>query len=97
MERNCLAVHTKRNKRLSGMWKTFGWCKECETNSMKENFLYRRSENKKLIEYDTLNLTCDSLQKKSIRVFFSCFFRERLIFTELIALCYELSNCLYFP
>src|SRR4051812_22081089 len=39
---------------------SFGWCKECETNSMKENFPYWTSENKnidELIRYTQLNAT----------------------------------------
>ena len=46
---------------------SFGWCKECETNSMKENFLHWTSENKKLdelIQYTQLDATqtCDYLE-----------------------------------
>ena len=46
---------------------SFGWCKECETNSMKENFLYWTSENKEideLIRHTQLNAsqTCDYLE-----------------------------------
>uniref|UniRef100_U9TL03 Serine-threonine/tyrosine-protein kinase catalytic domain-containing protein n=1 Tax=Rhizophagus irregularis (strain DAOM 181602 / DAOM 197198 / MUCL 43194) TaxID=747089 RepID=U9TL03_RHIID len=46
---------------------SFGWCKDCETNSMKENFLYWTSENKEideLIRYTQLNApqTCDYLE-----------------------------------
>ncbi|RGB29822.1 hypothetical protein C1646_766128 [Rhizophagus diaphanus] len=43
------------------------WCKDCETNSMKENFLYWTSENKEideLIRHTQLNAsqTCDYLE-----------------------------------
>lgn len=46
---------------------SFGWCKDCETNSMKENFLYWTSENKEideLIRHTQLNAsqTCDYLE-----------------------------------
>ncbi|GES99774.1 kinase-like domain-containing protein [Rhizophagus clarus] len=46
---------------------SFGWCKECETNSMKENFFYWTSGNKEideLIHYTQLNATqaCDYLE-----------------------------------
>ncbi|CAB5198479.1 unnamed protein product [Rhizophagus irregularis] len=46
---------------------SFGWCKDCETNSMKENFPYWTSENKEiddLIHYTQLNAsqTCDYLE-----------------------------------
>ncbi|GBC05293.1 hypothetical protein RclHR1_06160004 [Rhizophagus clarus] len=46
---------------------SFGWCKECETNSMKENFFYWTSGNKEideLIRYTQLNATqaCDYLE-----------------------------------
>ncbi|PKC57721.1 hypothetical protein RhiirA1_446074 [Rhizophagus irregularis] len=45
----------------------FGWCKDCETNSMKENFFYWTSENKEideLIRHTQLNAfqTCDYLE-----------------------------------
>src|SRR5688572_20145391 len=45
----------------------FGWCKECETNSMKESFLYWASGNRdidELIQYTQLNATqaCDYLE-----------------------------------
>ena len=46
---------------------SFGWCKDCETISMKENFLYWTSENKdidELIRHTQLNATqtCDYLE-----------------------------------
>src|SRR5215213_222348 len=46
---------------------SFGWCKECETISMKENFPYWTSDNKEideLIRYTQLNATqtCDYLE-----------------------------------
>ncbi|GBC07329.1 hypothetical protein RclHR1_00740012 [Rhizophagus clarus] len=46
---------------------SFGWCKECEINSMKENFPYWTSENKEideLIRHTQLNAsqTCDYLE-----------------------------------
>ncbi|PKC67531.1 kinase-like protein [Rhizophagus irregularis] len=46
---------------------SFGWCKKCEANSMKENFLYWTSGNKEideLIQYTQLNATqaCDYLE-----------------------------------
>ncbi|PKC55464.1 hypothetical protein RhiirA1_503356 [Rhizophagus irregularis] len=46
---------------------SFGWCKDCETNSMKENFPYWTSENKEideLIHHTQLNAsqTCDYLE-----------------------------------
>ncbi|EXX68697.1 uncharacterized protein OCT59_008950 [Rhizophagus irregularis] len=46
---------------------SFGWCKDCETNSMKQNFLYWTSENKEideLIRHTQLNAsqTCDYLE-----------------------------------
>ncbi|CAB4405084.1 unnamed protein product [Rhizophagus irregularis] len=46
---------------------SFGWCRDCETNSMKENFLYWTSENKEideLIRHTQLNAsqTCDYLE-----------------------------------
>ncbi|PKC09281.1 hypothetical protein RhiirA5_499362 [Rhizophagus irregularis] len=46
---------------------SFGWCKDCETNSMKENFLYWTSGNKEideLIRHTQLNAsqTCDYLE-----------------------------------
>ncbi|GBC07334.1 hypothetical protein RclHR1_00740017 [Rhizophagus clarus] len=46
---------------------SFGWCKDCETNSMKQNFPYWASENKEideLIRHTQLNAsqTCDYLE-----------------------------------
>src|SRR6266487_7128706 len=46
---------------------SFGWCLECEANSMKENFFYWTSGNKEideLIRYTQLNATqaCDYLE-----------------------------------
>ncbi|EXX68696.1 Ssk22p [Rhizophagus irregularis DAOM 197198w] len=46
---------------------SFRWCKDCETNSMKESFLYWTSENKEideLIRHTQLNAsqTCDYLE-----------------------------------
>jgi len=46
---------------------SFGWCMECETNSMRENFPYWTSANKEideLIRYTQLNSTqaCDYLE-----------------------------------
>jgi hypothetical protein len=46
---------------------SFGWCKECEANSMKENFPYWTSGNEeidKLIQHTQLNATqvCDYLE-----------------------------------
>ena len=46
---------------------SFGWCKECEANSMKENFLHWTSGNKEideLIRFTQLNATqvCDYLE-----------------------------------
>src|SRR4051794_22839045 len=46
---------------------SFGWCKECETNSAKENFPHWTSENvmiDELIQYTQLNAsqTCDYLE-----------------------------------
>src|SRR4051812_37132118 len=46
---------------------SFGWCKECETNSMKENFRHWTSENEmidELIQCTQLNAsqTCDYLE-----------------------------------
>ncbi|GBC07335.1 hypothetical protein RclHR1_00740018 [Rhizophagus clarus] len=46
---------------------SFGWCRDCETNSMKENFFYWTSENKEideLVQFTQLNATqtCDYLE-----------------------------------
>ncbi|RIA90086.1 kinase-like domain-containing protein [Glomus cerebriforme] len=46
---------------------SFGWCKDCETNSMKENFPYWTSENKEideLVRHTQLNASqkCDYLE-----------------------------------
>src|SRR3954447_11267245 len=46
---------------------SFGWCKDCETNSMKENFYYWISKNKVidgLIRHTQLNASqaCDYLE-----------------------------------
>src|SRR6266496_2919283 len=49
---------------------SFGWCKDCETNSMKEKFPYWMSENE-LIHYTQLNTTqtCDYLEWISFEKF----------------------------
>lgn len=48
-------------------WISFGWCKDCETNSMKENFYYWTSKNKmidELIRHTQLSTfqACDYLE-----------------------------------